>query len=94
MGPIMCSHEVHDLILECEGLGNHERRRHVKELVRRCKPDIILLKETKLMGVSSDIVHGLCKFVTSCWLALPAVETVGGSYCFGIQMRWMWRLDG
>lgn len=59
------------------GLGNQERRKQVKELVCKFKPNIILLQETKLMGVTTNIIRSLCRFVTPHWLTLPVVGTVG-----------------
>lgn len=64
------------------GLGNLKRRRLVKELVGQYKPDVVILKETKLARMNNRIVRSLCSVENVDWIDLPAIGSVGGIIMF------------
>lgn len=60
------------------GFGAHERGRLVNEMIRKNRPKIVILKETKLMNVKREIVNSLCHFENLGWIALSSIRVAGG----------------
>lgn len=55
------------------GLGSHNRKRLVWDLVSKTRMDIVILQETKLMSLDRDVICSLCHFASVGWISLPFV---------------------
>ena len=60
------------------GLGGASRRLVVKEIVRSQKVQIVMLQETKLKGVSNNLVKEIWGRRSVKWVAVNAVGAAGG----------------
>ncbi|GMP50136.1 hypothetical protein CsSME_00043071 [Camellia sinensis var. sinensis] len=63
------------------GLGRLEKRRKVKKSIADRKVDIILLQETKISVINSDLVKSLWPGDHMEFMAVDAVGRAGGLLC-------------
>ncbi|XP_028082515.1 uncharacterized protein LOC114283844 [Camellia sinensis] len=63
------------------GLGNPEKRRKLKELLRARKVDIVLIQETKKAEISESFVRSLWPGDQMEFMAVDAVGNAGGLLC-------------
>jgi hypothetical protein len=69
---------IHFLSWNVRGLNNPQKRGVVKILLQDWKCDVVCLQETKLGGIDLGVIRSLCGNPYIDWVALNAVNTVGG----------------
>lgn len=65
------------MMCNVRGLGSRDRKRLVRDLVSRTRPDVVILQETKLMNPDRAVVCSLCHFGNVNWISLPSVGQLG-----------------
>ena len=60
------------------GVGRREKRRVIKEMLCREKPDIVILQETKKETIDNKLVSSLWGIRFKEWAVLPSVGRSGG----------------
>lgn len=60
------------------GLDNRDRRRLLKEMVRRSKADLVLVQEYKLETVDCSVISEINSFSKIGWVSLPSIRIAGG----------------
>lgn len=63
------------------GLGGVEKKRLVKEAIKSCNPDVLVLQETEKEDMSCKLVRWILESDLSEWCVVPAVGTSGGILC-------------
>lgn len=63
------------------GLSGVEKKRLVKEVIRSCNLDVLVIQETKKEEMSSRLVKWILGSVLSEWCVVPMVGTTGGILC-------------
>lgn len=77
------------------GLGSRENRALVKEVIRNCKADIVVIQESKLKVVSEKIVKEVWGACSAEWVCRDFVETSGeilviwNRKVFNIKDQWI-----
>ncbi|XP_057452041.1 uncharacterized protein LOC130743833 [Lotus japonicus] len=60
------------------GLGGVEKRRSVKDVIRRCNPEVIILQETKLDNSRLKEIQSFSKSLNCKFDFIPATGSTGG----------------
>lgn len=62
-------------------LGSVEKRRLMKEAIKSCNLDVLVLQETKKDKMSNQLVRWILGPDLSEWCVVPVVNTTGGILC-------------
>lgn len=64
------------------GLNNRDRRRLLKEMVRKSKAEVVLVQESKLELVDCWVIYDLNSFSRTGWISLPSIGAARGVIIF------------
>lgn len=62
------------------GLGGAEKRQVIKECIRRCNQDMVVLQETKKEKIVPALVRSTVGSELSSWIAAPSYGSTGGFF--------------